>query len=850
MSVAGAIRAGAAFVEVFLEQGPMTRGLSALQSRLRGWSAALGRIGAGAYGGELPGPLGAIARFASSPAGLFTGLLTAAKMAATTGDDLQDLSEKAGTSVEAISALAYAARRADVPAEALANGIKKMQVLVVSAARGGKEAQEVLDSVGLSAAELGRLLPEDQFRRIADRIAAIQNPAERAATAVKIFGKNGTEMLPLLLQGADGIAKWEARAKSLGLVMGSETAAAASRFHELLGDLQDVIGSSVKVIGGSLIPYLTGLTNQIVTGTAAVRDWIKDHRELVVVAFQVAEAIVVGGVALAAMSAVLRNLATAITLVIVPMRLLGTLAATVIPLIGSTMAAGATIAGIAWNATAAVVATTFSTAGQVAALVMTTALSTASALASTVWSVAAVTVSFAWSAGAALASAAWIGLQAVAGLVAAAWTTAATAVAVAWTALPFVIDAALTSAAGLISLWPLLIVAGAATGIGIAATEIVLQLSKAFSSAGAIAGQDLGNAVVASVAADDAGMRSGEGFVNSFMQRIAELPSTISQWAGQAIGSLGNIVQGAASVFGSILDWLKSAFRSLADDAQKTFAGLSDALAAGDMALAAKVLWAMLKLEWQKGLAFLEGLWDGFRAFWSDAVTGLAIGFTNALAAIRTAWVDLTTFLTKIWNAWAASTFEEGLADWLAPVLAPMLGVDTEGLRKTMHEDFANRRAARPADEAAADAQAEATKRKIESDRQATVDQLASDKLRDDAARGARVGAAQAEVDAARRELDDAMAKAREARDRAAAGGPIIPDRVVAGTLPDISALSNVEASVAGTFSGAVLSGLGTGTGVQEKMENHLARIAESTDRQNAALERMERSMGDGLQLA
>lgn len=850
MSVAGAIRAGAAYVEVFLEQGPMTRGLSTLQSRLRGWSAALGRIGAGAYGGELPGPLGAIARFASSPAGLFTGLLTAAKMAATAGDDLQDLSEKAGTSIEAISALAYAARRADVPAEALANSIKKMQVLVVSAARGGKEAQEVLDSIGLSAAELGRLLPEAQFRRIADRIAAIQNPAERAATAVKIFGKNGTEMLPLLLQGADGIAKWEARAKSLGLVMGGETAAAASRFHELLGDLQDVIGSSVKVIGGSLIPYLTSLTNQIVIGTAAVRDWIKDHRELVVVALQVAGAIVIGGVALAAMSAVLRNLATAITLVIVPMRLLGTLAATIVPLIGSTMAAGATIAGAAWNAAATMVTTAFSAAGQIAALVMTTALSTASALASAAWSVAAATASFAWSAGAVLASAAWTGLQAVAGLVTAAWTTAATAVAAVWTALPFVIDAALASAAGMLSLWPLLIVAGAATGIGIAAAEIVLQLRKAFSSAGAIAGQDLGDAVVASVEADDAGSRSGTGFCDSFVERIAQLPSAISQWAGQVIGGLGNIVQGAAGVFGSILDWIKDAFRGLAEDAQKTFAGIGDALAAGDMALAAKVLWAMLKLEWQKGLAFLEGVWDGFKAFWSDAVTGLAIGFVNGLATIRSAWVDLTTFLTKVWNRWATSTFQEGLADWLAPVLAPMLGVDTEGLRKTMHEDFARRRAGQPADEAAADAQAEATKRKIESDRQATVDQLAADKLQADAARGKRVGTAQAEVDAARRELDEALAKARSAREQAAAGGLNLPERVAPGTLPDITALSAVKESVAGTFSGEALSGLGTGAGVQERMENHLARIAESTDRQNAALERMERSMGDGQQLA
>ena len=227
MSAAGAIRAGAAYVEVFLEQNRITQGLTALQTKLRGWSASLGKIGAESYGGELPGPLGAIARFASSPAGMFAGLLTAAKMAASGGSAIADLAEKAGTSVEAISALGYAARRNDVPIEELAAGIKKMQVNITDAARGGKQGQEALAAIGLTADQLGRLLPEEQFRLLADRIAAIQNPTERAAAAVKIFGRTGTELLPLLLQGSDGIAKWEARARALGLVASGDAARGA-----------------------------------------------------------------------------------------------------------------------------------------------------------------------------------------------------------------------------------------------------------------------------------------------------------------------------------------------------------------------------------------------------------------------------------------------------------------------------------------------------------------------------------------------------------------------------------------------------------------------------------------------
>jgi len=127
-------------------------------------------------------------------------------------------------------------------------------------------------AIGLSAAELTRLLPQDQFKPIADQIAAIGNPTERAAAAVKVFGRNGTDLMPMLLQGSDGISRWEARARALGVVMNGEAAAGAHRFSQLLGDLNDVLQSGVRVIGDALIPYLTGLTNQIIRAIAAVRD--------------------------------------------------------------------------------------------------------------------------------------------------------------------------------------------------------------------------------------------------------------------------------------------------------------------------------------------------------------------------------------------------------------------------------------------------------------------------------------------------------------------------------------------------------------------------------------------------
>ena len=38
--------------------------------------------------------------------------------------------------------------------------------------------------------------PEEQFKYLADRIAAIENPTQKAAAAMAVFGKSGTALLP------------------------------------------------------------------------------------------------------------------------------------------------------------------------------------------------------------------------------------------------------------------------------------------------------------------------------------------------------------------------------------------------------------------------------------------------------------------------------------------------------------------------------------------------------------------------------------------------------------------------------------------------------------------------------
>ena len=123
------------------------------------------------------------------------------------------------------------------------------------------------------------------------------------------------------------------------------------------------------------------------------------------------------------------------------------------------------------------------------------------------------------------------------------------------------------------------------------------------------------------------------------------------------------------------LQWLADQFQGLKDRALVAYQGIADALAAGDIALAAKVLWLALKVEWQRGINYLESLWIGFKETFMSIAVDAFYGAVKALAAawhgLRAVWVETTSFLYKVWTQFTSglqSTFrkaqlkvEEGL---------------------------------------------------------------------------------------------------------------------------------------------------------------------------------------------
>ena len=122
------------------------------------------------------------------------------------GDEVQKLSEKTGFSTESLSELRHAAELSGTSLQGLESGIKVMQRSLYDASQGLSTATDALDSLGLSYEELASLSPEEQFKAITNALADVEDESLKSALAQKVFGRAGTDLLPMLAQGSQGLA--------------------------------------------------------------------------------------------------------------------------------------------------------------------------------------------------------------------------------------------------------------------------------------------------------------------------------------------------------------------------------------------------------------------------------------------------------------------------------------------------------------------------------------------------------------------------------------------------------------------------------------------------------------------
>jgi hypothetical protein len=109
---------------------------------------------------------------------------------------LSRLSTQLGVSFEFVQVLEEAGRRADVSIEQLSGSFARLQNTLAGADEESKKAQAALQRLGVSVQDFGVLSEQQRIDLIGERLAAIEDPAQRSAAAIALFGRSGVQLLP------------------------------------------------------------------------------------------------------------------------------------------------------------------------------------------------------------------------------------------------------------------------------------------------------------------------------------------------------------------------------------------------------------------------------------------------------------------------------------------------------------------------------------------------------------------------------------------------------------------------------------------------------------------------------
>lgn len=175
------------------------------------------------------------------------------------GESLTVLSEKTGIAVDRLSALQFAAKMVNVSSGALDVGFKKLATSMQEALiLPTSNAALAFRAMGLDVKNFHGDLSV-ALDAIADKFASYEDGANKSALATDLFGRSGTDLIPLLDQGSAGIGRLKDEAASLGAVMTDQQARVAVQYEEQMKRVKASIDGLERGIAVALMPTLQSL---------------------------------------------------------------------------------------------------------------------------------------------------------------------------------------------------------------------------------------------------------------------------------------------------------------------------------------------------------------------------------------------------------------------------------------------------------------------------------------------------------------------------------------------------------------------------------------------------------------
>ena len=246
------------------------------------------------FTGKVNSGIASLAKVGASLGGIGIGIAAFAASAflktEALGQAAFDMGEKFGMSGGEASKWIAIAEQLGISNETVGIGFKfiskNMGDIQLALSNGHKPAAlltEAFDSLGVKLYDANGKLRSttDVMNQVADQFAKMPDGAMKTAAAVAIFGRSGSDLIPLLNEGSAGLASMTAKGKELGTVMSTKQVDAAHKAYLAHKQFDAALEGIVNRIGIDLMPTATALFTLFVTkGVPVIEDFGKKIQSL------------------------------------------------------------------------------------------------------------------------------------------------------------------------------------------------------------------------------------------------------------------------------------------------------------------------------------------------------------------------------------------------------------------------------------------------------------------------------------------------------------------------------------------------------------------------------------------
>ena len=171
-------------------------------------------------------------------------------------DTLDKTSRRTGIATDTLQAFSLAAIESGSSTEQAFKGLEKFSRSMGDAASGLKTQADIFKDLGINIKDAsGKMRNSTEILfEVAEGIKNLGSQAERSRVLANLFGRAGIQMSEVFRDGAEGLKRFNERAKELGIILPDKVIKNVAKFNDQFSVLKLQIGAIGNNISGALVP--------------------------------------------------------------------------------------------------------------------------------------------------------------------------------------------------------------------------------------------------------------------------------------------------------------------------------------------------------------------------------------------------------------------------------------------------------------------------------------------------------------------------------------------------------------------------------------------------------------------